>query len=138
MHLYADIETLALLARILAGAMLFGVGVMLLTRRSNITATAKAAAIAEPVPCARPAGAQRPRLGTAEQYARLSAIVRSAGVQAETIADRQRVVARHLDSAEVGLARILAEIATVMPSAARPVQAFEARVSTAPTFARAA
>lgn len=56
-----------------------------------------------------------PRLAPGAELGRLADIIKTARRQVDTITACQRSAARHLDSAEVALNRLLSEIVSVMP-----------------------
>lgn len=125
MTLPADIDSLALIAKLVAAASLFVAGVVLLVQATLARRPARVVAgrviprrhhRAAPTTVQPPA----PRLGPGTELRRLASVMDAARTHLDTITSSQRAAARHLDSAEIALNRLLSEIIDVMPPAIAP------------------
>lgn len=124
-----DSADLFLIARGLLAASLMLLGVVLLwqaagERRPAMRHTHGARRL-RPVPAsstraAPPATPSTPRLATGAELQRLLGVMEVATSRVTTINARQTAAARHLDSAEMSLNRLLGEIADVMPRTIGP------------------
>ena len=129
MSLPADIDTLSLIAKLVAAAGLFVTGLVLLlqaalARRPARRVSARASGDRKSTGITRrpstTVAAPSPRLGPGSELRRLADIMDGARSRLDTVTTTQRAAARHLDSAEIALNRLLAEIADIMPPAIAP------------------
>lgn len=126
MTLPTDIDALSLIAKLVAVAGLFTTGVVLLVqaylKRRPSRSMAPHRTIASRPSRRSPVTivASAPRLGPGSELKRLASVLDGARVRLDTITTSQRAAARHLDSAEMSLNRLLSEIADIMPAAIAP------------------
>lgn len=125
MVLPADIDMVFLVAKVLAVAGLVVAGIVLLlqayiARRPAKTVGRQTVRRSRARRAPDVVLAAAPRLGPGTELQRLASVMDGARVRLETITTSQRAAARHLDSAEIALNRLLSEIVGVMPAAISP------------------
>jgi hypothetical protein len=125
MTIPADIALLPILLKVCLLLALLATGTRLLwqARRARMPATvvngrvvAKGLTRIAPLVVVPPP----PRLGTGSELGRLADVMQTARNRIDTITTCQRTAARHLDSAEVALNRLLADISSIMPPTITP------------------
>jgi hypothetical protein len=128
MTLLADTHALSLLFKIVAAATLLVVGLRCLwlahVERSPGLAAARLArtpGYVSPFAKALPQQPVAARLKPGSELRRITAVLEGATSRVQAINAAQVAAARQIDSAEVALQRLLAEITSVMPSAIVPV-----------------
>jgi hypothetical protein len=115
-----DMVSLALKGLIVLALLASGIRLLVQSKRARRPATVVngrvvAKGLQRMVPIVRTQ--PQPRLVPGAELGRLADVIQTARVRIDTITTCQRSAARHLDSAEVALNRLLADIVGVMPKA---------------------